>query len=367
VRAYAVTLCFVGILFPLVTALAISEGLRFQAEISIKEGADFYVSKDIYGGNGPISLSYKEELSGLKGVSRVVARAVGRTYFVDRLVAVVGLDKEALLTLKPLVRGDIPNNRGEVVVGEGIAKAFSIKPGIPFTLAANNRKVFKSKGTLSSSCLWSSDVMIMHLKDANEFFRINRYATQLLIYTSPESTHPMTSPLANRLKRELTQFPGLQVEGRLRTDERLRLGYGHKRGIFVVLYVIVLTLAIPVLLVTSGLGMRELDREIGVLKAVGWRTWEVLEKVALENLLIGLAAVSISILLSMIWIKGLNGILIAQFYIAEVGLIPDVDIPARYLPSHAIFYLIFVLIVSLIGSLFATWRKANMAPSQLMR
>jgi ABC-type antimicrobial peptide transport system permease subunit len=100
---------------------------------------------------------------------------------------------------------------------------------------------------------------------------------------------------------------------------------------------------------------------------VGWRTWEVLEKVVIENLLISLTAVSLSVLLSMLWIKGLNGILIAQFYVAEVGLIPNVDIPSRYLPSHAGFYLLFALVVTLIGSLFSTWRKARMTPTKLMR
>ncbi|MBW2097173.1 MAG: hypothetical protein JRI80_20145, partial [Deltaproteobacteria bacterium] len=38
-RSVVVTLCLTAILFPLVMALAISEGLRFQAEIAVKEGA----------------------------------------------------------------------------------------------------------------------------------------------------------------------------------------------------------------------------------------------------------------------------------------------------------------------------------------
>jgi ABC-type lipoprotein release transport system permease subunit len=93
----------------------------------------------------------------------------------------------------------------------------------------------------------------------------------------------------------------------------------------------------------------------------------VLEKVVLENLLISLTAVSVSILFSMAWIKGLNGILIAQFYVAEVGLLPTVDIPSRYLPSHAVFCLVFALGVTLIGSLFSTWQKTHVPPSELMR
>ena len=366
-RSIVTMLCLTAIIFPLVTALAISEGLRFQAEIGTEEGADIYVSEDRYGGSGAIPLTYQKALSDIKGVVRVKPRVVGRTYFADRIVAMVGLDREALLSLKSVVKGNIPEAPGEVVVGEGIAKAFAIEPGMRFTLAANNRKVFKPTGTLSSSCLWSSDVMIMHLKDANEFFRMKGYISQLLVYVPTQSTKSLLRSQTNRLKAMQTYESVLQIEDRPRIHKRLRSGYAHRRGIFVVLYIIVVALAIPAFLVTSGLGMRDLAREIGVLKAVGWRTWEVLEKVVLENLLISLTAVSVSILFSMAWIKGLNGILIAQFYVAEVGLIADVDIPSRYLPSHAVFCLVFALGVTLIGSLFSTWQKTHVAPSELMR
>ncbi|MGD9076371.1 MAG: FtsX-like permease family protein, partial [Desulfobacteraceae bacterium] len=301
------------------------------------------------------------------GVSRITARVVGRTYFANRLVAVVGIDRESLFALKPLVHGTLPDTRGEVLVGPSIAEEFAVEPGIRFTLALNNRKVFKSVGTLSPTCLWGSDVLIMHLKDANEFFRIKGDASQLLLYTSPPKIPLVKKSLSDLTGQGNPSLTGIQIQNRAHIEERLRCGYGYAGGVFTVLFVIGTALAVSAFLVSSGFGLKELDKEIGVLKAVGWRTWEVLEKVVWENLLISLTAVSLSILLSMVWIKGLNGILIAQFYVAEVGLIPHLDIPSRYLPSHGVFYLIFALGVTLIGSLFSTWRKARITPTELMR
>jgi hypothetical protein len=98
-RSLVVTLSLTAILFPLVTALAVSEGLRFQAGIAVQEGADLYISSDQYGGNGAISTAYLKRLSALGGISRTTARVVGRTYFANRVVAVVGLDKPSLLAL----------------------------------------------------------------------------------------------------------------------------------------------------------------------------------------------------------------------------------------------------------------------------
>jgi ABC-type lipoprotein release transport system permease subunit len=366
-RSLVVTLCLIAILFPLVTALAISEGLRFQAEISVREGADFYVSEDQYGGSGAIPVGFRDKLSALPGVSRATARVVGRAYFVNRVVAAVGLDRQSLRALKPLVRGTVPDAPGEILVGQSIAEEFAVKPGMRFTLVANNRKVFKSAGTLSRSCLWGSDVLIMHLDDANEFFRIKGTATQLLLYTSPQSVSHVKRSLYDLSNKGRAPLSPLMIEDRGRIQKRLRWGYGYMGGIFIVLFTIGAALAISAFLVTSGFGLKELDKEIGVLKAMGWRTWEVLEKVALENLLISLSAVSLSILLSMVWIKGLNGILIAQFYVAEVGLIADIDIPSRYLPSHAVFYLVCALAVTLVGSWLYTWQKTHVPPGALMR
>lgn len=363
-RFMLVTLCLTAILFPLVTALAISEGLRFQAEIAVREGAHVYVSEDLYGGNGPISLAYLDRLSTLTGVSVANARVVGRTYFADRLIAVVGLETKGLLALKPLIKGEVPNARGGVIVGEGIVKGFGIKPGpgMRFTVAANNRKVFTPTGTLKPSCLWGSDVMIMHLEDANEFFRLKGQATQLLLYGASGREKALSGAV-----EEFRKGGSLKVEKSQKLDESLQSGYSHKGGIFIVLFAIGAALAIPAFLVTSGFGLREAHKEIGVLRATGWKKREVLEKVALQNIMICLTAASLSVLLSMIWTKGLNGAFIAQFYIAEVGLIPDVEIPSRYLPSHAAFCLLFSLGVTLAGSLFATWQKASKPPSELMR
>jgi ABC-type lipoprotein release transport system permease subunit len=159
----------------------------------------------------------------------------------------------------------------------------------------------------------------------------------------------------------------LEITGRDEIGQMLESAYAHKGGIFHVLWIVGAALAIPAFLVTSGFGMKELAREVGVMKAIGWRHWEVLEKTLLENLLLSLTAASLSLLLSMAWMKGLNGALIAQFYIAEVGILPLADIPSRYLPAHGLFCLVFSLCVTLAGSLFSTWRHCRKPPVVSMR
>ncbi len=366
-RAFVVALCLVAILLPLLTALAISEGVRFQAEISIGEGADFYVSEDRYGGNGPISIDYQSTLSGLQGVSRVTPRVVGRAYFVDRLTAVVGLEPEALPALQPLVWGRVPQGPGEVLLGQGIARAFKIQVGMPFSLGSNPHKIFQVTGILAPSCLWSSDLMVMNHSDANEFFRIKGLSTHLLVYTSSDSSPLVGKALIGRSELARPQFSHLRIEDRHHIQERVGAAFSHKGGIFIILYIIVATLAVQAFLITSGFGLRAMEKEIGVLKAIGWRTSEMLVKIVLECLGISLAALSSAILLSMALTKGLNGILIAQFFVAEAGIVPEVEIPSRYLASHGLLGLALAFCITLSGGLLSAWRKAQRPPAELMR
>lgn len=367
VRSLVVILCLTAMLFPVVTGLAVSEGLRFQAAISLEEGADDYVSEDHYGNNGSLSLGLVQRLATLDGVKRVTPRVLGRTYFVDKLVAVVALPGDSLTELRPLVQGDLPRSGGEVLVGHGIAKEFDVKTGLRFTLAANNRKVFKTVGVLRPSCLWGADLLIMDVDDANEFFRVKGRATQLLVWRASDAVPSGSGALRQISSSEGIGGPGFLQESRKNHRGKLELAYGPGSGIFSVLIIVGAALAVPAFLITTGTGFTELRREIGLMKAVGWRTRDVLEKVALENLTVSLIAVCLSVLVSMLWIKGLNGVLIGQFYVAEVGLVPMVDIPSRTLPSHVLFCLLLALGVTQVGGLVSVCTKLILPPGESMR
>jgi ABC-type antimicrobial peptide transport system permease subunit len=126
-------------------------------------------------------------------------------------------------------------------------------------------------------------------------------------------------------------------------------------------------LGIPALLVASGLGFTERRKEIGILKATGWQTQEVLETVGLENVMLSLAATPIAVLLSFFWLKVLNGFFVAQFFIAQIDLMPPFPVPSRFLPVPVLLGFLVSLIITSVGSIYTTWRTAVVPPSDAMR
>jgi ABC-type lipoprotein release transport system permease subunit len=87
----------------------------------------------------------------------------------------------------------------------------------------------------------------------------------------------------------------------------------------------------------------------------------------LENLVISLTSAPISILLAMVWLKWFNGAFIAQFFIAEIGLMAPFPIPARFLPLPCLFAFLFAVVLTMVGSLYSTWKTATVPPVEAMR
>lgn len=370
VRSIVLILCLIAVLFPFISALSISEGIKFQSSISVEEGADIYVTSDHYGSNAPISLRYLQRFQEMEGVTKVFPRIVGRTYFVNRLATIVGILPENIPKSIHLAQGGMFHERGEVVIGKGLAKEFRLELGIRFSLSVNPSKLFRVSGIFDSSAtIWSANLILMSFEDASEFFRMEGKATDILIYARPG--------YAPFLAKEIQEKMGVsnpdQLEPPLRVQDKplvrryFQRGFNYKAGVFTALYIVAFALAIPALLIVSGFGQTERRKEIGVIKATGWQTQEVMEMVALENLIISLTSAPLAILFAMVWLKWFNGAFIAQFFIAEIGLMAPFSVPSRFLLLPCFLAFLFAIVLTMIGSLYSTWRTATVPPVEAMR
>ena len=134
VRSIVLILCLIAVLFPFVSAISISEGIKFQSLISVEEGADIYVTGDLFGSNAPISLDYlggfTKDGGGNKGLSSDCWKNLFRQSFGDPF----GTLPENLPKSIRLAQGRIFREKGDVIVGEGLAKEFRLQPGVRFSL-----------------------------------------------------------------------------------------------------------------------------------------------------------------------------------------------------------------------------------------
>ena len=144
-------------------------------------------------------------------------------------------------------------------------------------------------------------------------------------------------------------------------------GFRQQQGVFTVLFLVAFAVGIPALLIASGVGLADRNREIGICKAVGWQTSDILVMATFEQSLLSTIAASLAMLLSFVWIRVFNGVLVARFFISELGTVSPFQVPARFTPALFGLSLLLCLSITLVGGLYASWRLATRLPADSIR
>lgn len=362
-KTVVVCLCIVAIVLPFITAIAISEGVRAQSQASVEAGADLYLTFDEFGRNSAIPLKYLSEIKKIFGVKKAVPRIIGRAFLQDKLAVIVGIDKEDVPESATCISGKMFEHPNEVVVGQELADHFRLKAGDQFSMRGQQRKTFTVVGFFTAeSSIWGASMMFMSLNDAGELFGRMGVASDIQIYSLPGHNSEIATDLHDILQNE-----PYRLQDKHTVELYFKKGFMLKEGVFSALYVVAFALGVPAILVASGFGLSERKREIGIMKATGWHTLEVLELISLEQLLISLMGATIAIVLSILWVKALNGAGIAQFFIAEITMLPKFTLPARFLPMPCFLSFFFALMLTMSGSIYSSWKASTEPPVTAMR
>jgi len=366
-RSASVILCLIAILSPFVTAIAICEGIKFQYANILKEGGDLYVSRDSYGSNAPIELSLIERFEAIQGITKVIPRVIGRTYVKGKFMAVLGISSASIPPSIQLISGREPKAKGEVILGQSAAEYLNLKVGSRFSIDRNPGQVWQIVGLFRSTfTIWNADLLIMNFEDTCELFGVRGEATDFLIYTRPGYEQIVDKVIQVREEGEAAR-PPLRVQTRDLIDRYSQRGFNIRAGVFAAFYSIVFALAIPSIGILSGFSQMERRREVGVMKALGWQTPEVLGMVAWENLILSLISIPFILVVATAWIHLFDGTGIAPFFIAGINIIMPFAIPSRIFPIPFFLSIMMALILTMVGTIYSTWRTAVVPPSEAMK
>jgi len=353
-RNLGLFLAYTLLVFLLASVVLYGDGLRREARLLLADAPELVVQRLTAGRHDLVSSQWLEQLRNLRGVRQVSGRLWG--YHFDPTVA-------ANLTMQ--VPALDPPPPGRAVLGAALARARGLAAGDVLSLRDHTGMpyAFSVDGLLDArSELVSADLMLVNEADFRAFFGIEPggYTDLTLAVANPKEVRKVA-------EKVLARLPAARVISRDEMRRSYEAVFNWRQGLLLTLLSTVLAaFALLAWDKASGLSAEE-RREIGILKAVGWDTGDVLKMKLWEGALLSVAAFLAGYVLAWVhvfyWgaplfepvLKGWS-VLYPRFALA-----PVVD-PAQL---ATLFFLTVLPYVA--ATVVPVWRAATLDPDEVIR
>lgn len=342
------------IVFMLASVMLFTHALRSEAHLVLQESPEIIVQRLQAGRHALIPGSYLERMGRLRGVSERRGRLWG--YFYDP-----ALKSNYTIMVPP----DSPLSNSEVIIGNGIARLRGVGVGDYVTIRSYDGDgiSFKVKDIISAdSELISNDLFLVSEQAFRIVFGIpeGMYTDLVLSVRNPREVRKITEKMALKLP---DVRPILREEV-LRTYDSI---FAWRQGVvFVLLAGAVLAFVIFAWDKASGLSAEE-KREIGILKAVGWETGDVLRMKFWEGAIISLSAFLLGYLAAYVHVFYASASLFEPVLKGWAVLYPDFQ-PLPFVDPLQIATLFFFTVFPYtVATIVPIWRAAITDPDAVMR
>jgi ABC-type lipoprotein release transport system permease subunit len=371
-RAFVTVLAVVVALAPFLCGLCIAEGIQAEARASLLEGGDLTVTGTAYEEPASIPLSLKEKIAKVKGVISASTRVIGRVSLGSSHLAgvLVGIPEDRMPAKAAWIDGGFPRSatRDEIVVGADLARQLHLRVGDvipPFYHSRSGDRLSTVVGLFRPEApLWCARIVLTTVSTAMRILDHPDFVTEIQVQCTPGAEAQVAGAI---LALDSPEPLSLSVTSRAETASILKQSAGQREALFDIHVLLSWMSCIWVVLITSGAGRGERVREVGVLKATGWATDEILLRSFFESLSLGLIAFCVSAILVLVWLACFNGWGIAPLFIAGLDSGSNVRLPYALTPFIAGTSMIGTVAIVLTGTLFSAWRAAIAPPSSAMR
>lgn len=358
-------LAIVGIAIGIATIVAlglVTSGLQASTETTLKAGsAEITVTKtgsnSFQSTGGSIDESKADDLlkiSGVKqtaGILKANANISGSSMAPGGGFTVNGIEKSKLsLVGVSSVNGSVFNeNTNEIILGKTAADSLNKSVGDSIDIFGEKFKItgiFETGNFMSDAGAYVSLSKLQNLTSND-----NKITAISVKVTDNANVTEVSNRIADKYPNELTTSTAADQANRVNDA----LGY-----------VDTATWAISLLAILIGgvgvintmiMSVYERTREIGVLKAVGWRSRRILGMILGESIVLTLVAGTVGT------IVGIVGVNILLAYSASFGtMINPVYSLDLFLRAYGV-----ALLVGIIGGIYPAYRASKLAPTEALR
>ena len=365
---------FTLLISTLASIFFISNSIKYELNSTLKSLPEITVQKLKAGRHYDINIEAIDEIINIAGVEDAIARVWGYYYFENSGVnfSIIGIDefenqyKDSLN--KIIKENDFSKALEEdsMIVGSGVKRVLGenyYTEYFNFIKPNGNFKKVNIAGVFDSSLqLEANDTILLPKKTALEIFDMQEdMATDIVVkVANPEEILTIASKI--KLK-----FP----DSRVITNKDIEISYqnifDYKGGMFLALFIVsIFTFFIIVYDKVSGLSSEE-KKEIGILKALGWKIEDVLKEKFYESFIISFIAYLLGILIAMSFVYIFQAPLLSNIFTGYSMLKTSFELP--FVLDFTTLFLVFFLSVPIYvaATLVPSWRSATIETDKVLR
>lgn len=373
-KSFFVLSIFTLLTFLLTSVFFITNSIKYELDSTLKALPQIVVQKMQAGRQDEIDVSAVDNILSIAGVSDAVARVWGYYYFENAGVnfTLVGVDeyenqyKNSLEKVVQKLDFNNEENIPSMMVGVGV------KENMLRNYYKNYFNFIKSDGTLKKvniagvfdgdTQLESNDMIAMSKDDVREVFDIEETkATDIVVKVA----NPVEiNTIASKIK---LMYP----ECRVITNHDLKVSYqnifDYKSGIFLALFIVALfTFFIIIYDKASGLSSEE-KREIGILKAIGWRVDDVLKERFYESFILSFFSYMIGVGFAFAYVYIFQAPILRNIFVGYSELKTSFELP--FIFDMQTLFLVFFLSVPIYvaATILPSWKVATLEADEVIR
>lgn len=303
------------------------------------------------------------------GVSDVIARVYGEYQYQQAGIGfkIVGIDifetpkqeyLERLLKSSEL-------RAGEMLVSEELANIFAnnyYKDAFNFLKPSLKIKKMRIAQTFKSDAIDKRYLALMGKEDAKEIFgyKADEF-TDIAVYLSNQNE------LANVITQLQQLYPNAKIVTKEDKQTEVEMLFDYDSGIFIALFIIsIFTFFMIVYDKTNSVSSTE-KREIGILKALGWRVEDILRVKIYESSIVSIFSYTMGVVLALAYIYFFDGYYLRDIFlnIAGVEKIESLDLRVDLQPLAIVFFLSVPVYIA--ATIIPSWKIATQDADEVMR
>ncbi len=364
-----IVLVYTLLVMLLATLFFIQAGMKAEVQKSLYELPDIVIQNQKALRYTTIDDKNLEKILDIYGVSDVSVRVYGEYKLKNsqNIISIIGIDpyenqKESYL-IELLYNNEL--QQGEMFLSQPLKKLFATsyyEDYFNFINPSLEIKKVAFKTTFQPQTMKQDLLCVMLKEDAKEVLGYS-----VSEFTDIAITLSNSNELVNIVAKLQQIYPNAKIITKEDEESKVQILFDYNSGIFISLFIIALfTFFMIVLEKTSGISSAE-KKEIGILKALGWRIEDVLKVKLYEGAMISFISYSIGVLLAIFYILIFEGYYIKDIFsnLLALGSISNFPLVIDFQGLVLLFLLSVPVYIA--ATIIPSWKIATQDADEVMR